>query len=504
MLDLPATRAFTKTCTHAGELIREFMSDEAIARLSCQVLQRYKFNIKLIPPAFFKNKKFVLFATIICSPYKHGLAYKRAPLFHSDPEVIKSAAISRIFGRGNIKEHLEKKLEDLNEISFLNDIKNSSSNIEVNPSFAENFLEKVSSSTPQLWQDKEFVLTATSKLPDITFPLLKNKNSPFLQDKDIFIMAAYHYPKVVLDYLRQQTNSNFREEIEIMLAAATTNAKELLAYLCEIQSHLHEDKEILLTAVRQNMRVTLEHLHDIKSPLCEDKEILLIAIRKNASVTFKHLRDIKSSLVNDRELLHAGVGQRHSYSGVYDTPDIDTAVLYHLREIDSPLKDDKELLIAEVRQNRLRFKRIENHLHKINSRWSRDEELLIALAETCAVEACSYLSQIKKPEEECINIFASAAYECPKNLFSRLRDQDSKLVENKEILLSAARKNPHDVLEHLARIGSNLWRDTIFMQKMRERSPPKASLPPRFVKSSSIDPKYWSSTEGKWIYAKIY
>jgi len=290
MLDLPATRAFAKTCTHAGELIREFMSDEAIARLSCQVLQRYEFNLELIPPAFFRNKKFVLLAIRVRSN-----AYNHAPHFHSDPEVVKTAAVSSI--PATIEEHLEKKLESINETLFLTNLKNSLSNIEINPSFWENFLEKTSSSAPQLWEDKEFVLAVTCPYPSLIFPFLKNKNSPFLQDKDIFIAAAYNNPEIVLEYLRQQTNSTFREDIEIMLAAASDNAKELLAYLCEIQSHLREDKEILLAAVREDMQATLKHLRDIKSPLCEDKEILRIAAHKDASITFKHLRDIKSSIL---------------------------------------------------------------------------------------------------------------------------------------------------------------------------------------------------------------
>jgi hypothetical protein len=407
-LDLPTTVALGKTCEHAVGVIREYMSNEAIEGLAFRILRKYTSYPydKSTPPAFFKSKKFVLLAARL-----NWKRYEHAPLLYLDPEVAKTAAVSSLFSTGRINEQAAQNLEHIGETSFLKSMRVISFK---EPAYYSSykvkfFLEKFSRKNSDLWENKEFVLTAARHEPEITLSFLKKKNSPFLQNKDVFIAAA----------------------------AADENAKTVLKYLWETNSDLKEDKDILIAAVVGD-----------------------------AWRTFEHLRKIQSPLVNDMDLLHAGVGRKKrpvwNDSGVTVV-----ATLHHLHEIDSPHKDNKELLIAEIRHDN--GMEVLEHLYKIERKV--DEDLLIAVAETNVYILCNYLSLIKKPEEECVTLFIKAAYQDPKKTLKCLREKEPNLVENRDILLSAARKDPHEVLSHLSKIRSNLWQDEAFMKEMKKRSP---------------------------------
>jgi len=388
-LDLSATKNFAKTCKHARVLTRTFMSDKAIEGLSYKTLQKYAFSLQPAPPAFFKNKKFVLLA--IRLKWK---TYEHFPHFHLDSEVAKTAALSSLFSTGSIDKRAAQNLQNIGETPFLTSI--GSVAFEKNePCYTlgtdrtKKFLNSPSIDTSDLWNSTEFILTATCYNVEETLSCLAKKNSPFLQNK----------------------------------------------------------------------------------------EVLIVAVGQQAWTTFKHLRNTSSTLVENMEILFAGVGQSNLSSS--DCPQYlrkghaDLATLHHLREINSSLVNNKELLIEEARQQPFG---VSNHLVTIKSRWMKDEDLLIAMAETSAFVLCNHLNKVEIPEAKCMTLFIKAARQNPKQLLKHLRQKHSNLVENRDILLSAAHTNPFDVLKHFYKIQSDLWRDTTFMQNMREKSPPTESL----------------------------
>ncbi len=90
------------------------MSDNDIETLPFRILREYATSLTTTPPNFFNNKRFVLFAT-----RSNWTAYEKAPFFHLDPEVAKTAAVSSCLLTGSINEK-EKSSNRISTAKFPN------------------------------------------------------------------------------------------------------------------------------------------------------------------------------------------------------------------------------------------------------------------------------------------------------------------------------------------------------------------------------------------------
>jgi hypothetical protein len=242
----------------------------------------------------------------------------------------------------------------------------------------------------------------------------------------------------------------------------------------EIYSDFVNNKKFLLAATAHNAMLTLRYLRMIKSNLVEDRDILLTAANQNAEGTFKHLREINSNLVQDREflLLVAALNAEET--------------LHHLYIIDSNLVQDREFLLlvaalnaeATLQHLHLHCPNMEEdlevlfttigqdiwatfiHLGNIRSDLIDNRELLLAAARKDAYETLDYFPyNLLYDLSEDREIVLIAIGQNAKPTLRHLRKHKSSLSKDREILLTAARQDAKATLHHLIKIESDLVYD---------------------------------------------
>jgi len=304
LLSLDDTKSLWKTCENARELIREHMSDEAVAEVAERVLRIENFSLLSVQqmPLYHQHREFVCNA-IRMNSANYGLT---SPPLQKDPTVVKTALVAQSYS-GGISTKLEQTALDIHAGPFLNSLRSLASlpTVEVwrerglGALFGFNLrsFRQRGPGTPFEIDDQSFhndrcvALSALRQNFTDTWCLLVIGNSSFLHDKTFMLALFEEFDKVP-----HPTNSNL---------AGYGPLSGIGKCLTKGQSPLLHDETFMLALFKRDVWEAKRALVESKSTLLHNASFMLALFERNVGEAHRALVEGKSTLLHDASFMLA-------------------------------------------------------------------------------------------------------------------------------------------------------------------------------------------------------